>query len=102
MKWFASEAGQAKMSALSGRPPANTAAAGAVTNPSTLGVAKAALTGTPQISPALDNKTGGSNWYDVLGGVYTDIFTKGKSVDATLDAAAAILAKNFANYATNG
>lgn len=102
IKWFASEEGQTKMSALSGRPPANTSAANAVTNPNTLGVAKAALTGTPQISPALDNKTGGSNWYDVLGGVYTDIFTKGKSVDSTLDAAAAILAKNFANYATNG
>jgi len=36
-----------------------------------------------------------------LGSVYTDIFVKGKDVDATLDAAAAILAKNFAAAAAD-
>ena len=101
-QWFASTEGQLAMSQLSKRPPASKTATAKVTDPQTLAVGRAAATGTPQVSPALDNKTGGANWYDVLGGVYTDIFTKGKSVDATLDAAAAILAKNFANYdATN-
>ncbi len=100
VEWFASPAGQLAMSNLSKRPPASKSANADVTDPQTLAVGKAASTGTPQISPALDNKTGGANWYDVLGNVYTDIFTKGKSADSTLDAAAAILAKNFANYAS--
>lgn len=101
-QWFASTEGQLAMSQLSKRPPASKTATAKVTDPQTLAVGRAAATGTPQVSPALDNKTGGSNWYDVLGGVYTDIFTKGKDAGATLDAAAAILAKNFANYdATN-
>lgn len=102
VEWFASTQGQLAMSELSKRPPASRSANALVTDAQTLAVGRAASTGTPQISPALDNKTGGANWYDVLGGVYTDIFTKGKSADATLDAAAAILAKNFANHsATN-
>ena len=102
VEWFASTQGQLAMSELSKRPPASKTANALVTDAQTLAVGKAASTGTPQVSPALDNKTGGANWYDVLGGVYTDIFTKGKSADATLDAAAAILAKNFANHsATN-
>ena len=98
VEWFASTEGQLAMSNLSKRPPASKSANADVTDPQTLAVGKAASTGTPQISPALDNKTGGANWYDVLGNVYTDIFTKGKSADSTLDAAAAILAKNFAKY----
>ena len=97
--WFASAAGQVAMSKLSGRPAANTVAGAQVNDPWPVGISKAAATGMPQISPALDDKTGGDNWYGVLGSVYTDIFTKGKSVDATLDAAAAILKKNFAAYA---
>lgn len=102
VEWFASTQGQLAMSELSKRPPASKSATALVTDAQTLAVGRAAATGTPQISPALDNKTGGANWYDVLGNVYTDIFTKGKSADATLDAAAAILAKNFANHsATN-
>jgi arabinogalactan oligomer/maltooligosaccharide transport system substrate-binding protein len=102
VEWFASTQGQLAMSELSKRPPASKSATALVTDTQTLAVGRAAATGTPQISPALDNKTGGANWYDVLGNVYTDIFTKGKSADATLDAAAAILAKNFANHsATN-
>ena len=101
MGWFASPEGQTAMSALSGRPPANRISAAKITDANTLGVATAALTGTPQVSPALDDKAGGSNWYDVLGSAYTDIFTKGKDVSATLDAAAAILSKNFADAAAN-
>ena len=96
--WFASKAGQLAMSNLSKRPPASISATAAVTDPQTLAVGKAAATGTPQVSPALDDKTGGSNWYDTLGSVYTDIFTKGKDLDSTLNAAAAILKKNFSAY----
>jgi hypothetical protein len=47
----------------------------------------------------LDDKTGGSNWYDTLGSTLTNILVKGEDVDATLDKAAAILKKNFANAA---
>lgn len=100
-RWFASAAGQTAMSKASSRPPANIAAAASVTDPLALGVATAALTGTPQVSPLLDDKAGGSNWYDLLGGVFTDIFVKGKPVNTTLDAAAVILGKNFADAAGN-
>lgn len=99
--YFASAEGQLAMSLASKRPPANTAAASKITDPSTLAVGLAAQTGTPQVSPALDDKAGGSNWYDTLGSAYTDIFVKGKDITATLNAAAAILAKNFADAAAN-
>lgn len=99
LNWFASKEGQVQMSLASQRPPAQNGAAAVMANPRTAAVAKAAATGTPQISPALDDKTGGNNWYDVLGATFTSIFTKGESVDATLDNAASILAKNFANAA---
>jgi hypothetical protein len=83
------------------RPPANTASAAAVTDPITLGVAQASKTGIPQISPVLDNKAGGTNWYDTLGALYKDIFVTGKDSSAALDAAAAIVKKNFADAANN-
>lgn len=101
MNFFASKGGQVQMSLASGRPPAQNAAGSAMTSARTKAVAAAAKTGTPQISPALDDKAGGSNWYDVLGAVFTSIFTKGEGVDATLDNAAGILAKNFADAATS-
>jgi len=99
--WFASKEGQLLMSTASGRPPANKLAAPIINDASTKGVANAATTGTPQISPLLDDKTGGSNWYDVLGATFTSIFVKGASASTTLDDAAAILKKNFANAAAN-
>jgi arabinogalactan oligomer/maltooligosaccharide transport system substrate-binding protein len=97
--WFASREGQVLMSSASSRPPANTAAGAVIKDARTTGIANAAKTGTPQFSPYLDNKAGGSNWYDVLGSVYTNIFVKGDDVDKTLDDAAAILVKNFADAA---
>jgi maltose-binding protein MalE len=99
--YFASAAGQSAMSAVSKRPPANTAAAAKVSDPYTLGVGLAAQTGTPQVGPVLDNKAGGTNWYDTIGAAFTDIFTKGKDVSTTLNAAAVILAKNFADASSN-
>jgi maltose-binding protein MalE len=100
LNWFASQSGQVQMYAASDRPPANVKAAAVVKAANTKAFALAAATGTPQFSAYLDNKTGGSNWYDVLGGVYTDILVKGADVDKTLDAAAVILKKNFAAAAT--
>ena len=96
LNWFASNAGQVQMYAASDRPPANVKAAAVVKAANTKAFALAAATGTPQFSAYLDNKAGGSNWYDVLSGVYTDILVKGADVDKTLDAAAVILKKNFA------
>jgi len=95
--WMASSAGQLQMYAAGDRPPANTKAAAAVKNAATKGIATAAGTGTPQFSAWLDDKTGGSNWYDTVGSALTNMLVKGDSVDATLDAAAVILQKNFAN-----
>lgn len=99
LDWFASKSGQTQMSELSKRPPANSAAAAAVTDSTTKAIAQAAATGTPQLSSYLGNKTGGSDWYGVLDSVYKDIFVTGKDVDGTLNKAASILRKNFANQA---
>ena len=87
------------MYAASDRPPANIRAAATVKAANTKAFAQAAATGVPQFSAWLDDKTGGSNWYDTLGSTLTSILVKGEPVDATLDAAAAILKKNFANAA---
>jgi hypothetical protein len=95
--WMASSAGQLQMYAAGDRPPANTKAAAAVKNANTKAFATAAATGVPQFSAWLDDKTGGSNWYDTLGSTLTNMLVKGDPVDSTLDAAAAILKKNFAN-----
>lgn len=97
--WMASQAGQIQMYAASGRPPANVKAAAAVNNAQTKAFAKAAATGIPQFSIWLDDKTGGSNWYDTASSALTNILVKGAAVDSTLDSAAAILKKNFANAA---
>ena len=99
--WFASKEGQVLMSSASSRPPANTAAGAIIKDARTTGIAKAAATATPQFNIYLDDKTGGSSWYDVLGTTYTNILVKGEDVDKTLDDAAAILKKNFANAAKN-
>jgi maltose-binding protein MalE len=94
--WFASRDGQVLMTAAGDRPPANKGAAKVVKAASTKAFAIAGTTGIPQVSAYLDNKAGGSNWYDVLGSALTSILVKGEDVDKTLDAAAVILKKNFA------
>jgi arabinogalactan oligomer/maltooligosaccharide transport system substrate-binding protein len=95
--WMASSAGQLAMYGVSSRPPANTKAAANVSRANTRAFSQAASTGIPQFSAWLDDKTGGSNWYDTLGSTLTNILVKGDAVDATLDKAAVILKKNFAN-----
>jgi len=97
--WMASSTGQLAMYGKSSRPPANTKAAANVSRANTRAFSQAAATGIPQFSAWLDDKTGGSNWYDTLGSTLTNILVKGEPVDSTLDAAAAILKQNFANAA---
>ena len=95
LNWFASTPGQVAMYKASQRPPANSGAAAQVTDPLTLGVAKAAQGGTPQVDALLNDKAGGTNWYDTLTALYTAIFTQGKDAATSLNAAAAIIQQNF-------
>lgn len=101
MNYLGSVDGQVAMYKASKRPPANINAIPLVTDPNTLGITKAGSTGMAQISPLLDDKAGGTNWYDTIAAAYTDIFVKGKDVSATLDAAAAIINKNFKDGSAN-
>ena len=101
LNYFASAAGQTAMYKASTRPPANSIAGAAVTDPLTLGVAKAAQTGTPQVDALLNDKAGGTNWYDTLSALYTAIFTQGKDAASSLNAAAAIEQKDFADAAAS-
>ena len=95
LNYFASKDGQVAMYQASKRPPANGPAVAQVTDPLTLGVAQAAQSGTPQVSALLDNKTGGTNWYDTLSAFYTAVFVQGKDITASANAAAAIEQKDF-------
>lgn len=99
--FFGSASGQAQMSAVSNRPPASVAALSNIASADTKAFVKAAASGMPQYSAYLDDNKSGNNWYGILGGVYEDIFVKGKNVDATLDAAAPLLLTNWANAAAN-
>lgn len=95
LNWFASQQGQAKMTSLSKRPPANSLAARLVTDRQTVAIARAGQTGTPQVGALLDDKTGGANWYDVTGDIFKKILNEGANVDTTLDSAAQVLLRNF-------
>jgi len=97
--WFASASGQLAMSKLSQRPPASAAAVAQVSDPLTLGVGKAAAAGQPQIDALLNDSTGGTNWYDTLGAMYKAMFEQGKDPATTINAAAAIVQKNFTHAA---
>ena len=99
--FFASEQGQARLSVIGKRPPANSAAAKRVTDAQTVAIARGGQTGTPQVGALLDDKTGGANWYDVTSDIFKKILNEGASVDTTLDNAASVLVKNFANARKN-
>ena len=101
LNYFASTSGQVAMYKASTRPPANIQAIAQVTDPLTLGVATAAQGGTPQVSALLDDKAGGTNWYDTLTALYTAIFVKGQDVAASANAAAAIEQKDFNDAAAS-
>ena len=97
--WFASPTGQLAMSKLSQRPPASSRAVAQVTDPLTLGVGQAAAAGQPQIDVLLNDSTGGTNWYDTLTAMYKAIFEQGKDASTSINAAAAIVQKNFTHGA---
>ena len=98
-KFFASEAGQLALNEAQAdqRPLAHLSAAAKTTDATAAGIGASAANSVKQLA-ALDDKTGGANWYDVTGDAFKDIFA-GKGVSTTLDKAADVLAKNFANAA---
>jgi maltose/maltodextrin transport system substrate-binding protein len=98
-KFFASEAGQLALNEAQKdqRPLAHISAAAKTKDETAAGIGASAANSVKQIA-ALDDKTGGANWYSVGDDAMKDIFA-GKDVDSTLDKAAVVLAKNFANFA---
>jgi maltose-binding protein MalE len=100
--FFASEAGQLAFNEAqkTQRPLAHISAAAKTKDKDAQGIGASSANAVRQL-PALDDKTGGANWYSVSDDALKDIFA-GKDVDATLDKGAAVLAKNFANWAANG
>lgn len=98
-KFFATEAGQLALNEAQKdqRPLAHISAAAKTKDATAAGVGAAAANSVKQLA-ALDDNTGGANWYSVSDDALKDIFA-GKDVDTTLDKAAAVLAKNFANFA---
>jgi arabinogalactan oligomer / maltooligosaccharide transport system substrate-binding protein len=98
-KFFASEAGQLALNEAQAdqRPLAHLSAAAKTKDATAAGIGASAANSVKQLG-ALDDKTGGANWYDVSNDALKDIFA-GKGVSTTLDKAADVLAKNFANAA---
>jgi maltose-binding protein MalE len=94
-EWMASPEGQKAIAEAQERPAVSVTAASQIDNANSAAVSQAGATGMAQISPALDNATGGSNWYDTLGALYIALFVNGDEPNAALDAAAAIIAQNF-------
>jgi maltose-binding protein MalE len=99
-KFFATEAGQLALNEAqaSQRPLAHIAAAAKTKDKNAQGIGASSVNAVKEISAALDAKTGGASWYDVSGDALKDIFA-GKDIDSTLDKAAVVLKKNFADYA---
>ena len=75
-KFFAVEAGQLALNEAQKdqRPLAHLSAAAKTKDATAAGIGASAANSVKQLA-ALDDKTGGANWYDVVGGVFTDIFT---------------------------
>jgi hypothetical protein len=99
-KFFSTEAGQLAFNEAqkSQRPLAHISAAAKTKDKNAQGIGASSANAVKQISAALDDKTGGASWYDVAGDALKDIFA-GKDIDTTLDKAAVVLSKNFANAA---
>ena len=98
-KFFATEAGQLALNEAQAdqRPLAHISAAAKTKDATAAGIGASAANSVKQLA-ALDDKTGGANWYSVSDDALKDIFA-GKDVDTTLDKAADVLSKNFANFA---
>jgi len=99
--WFASEAGQLALdnAQAAPRPLAHLTAAGKLTDKDAAGIGASSANAVSQLG-ALDDNTGGNNWYGVSDDALSKLFA-GKGVDASLDPAAETLAKNFSHYAAN-
>jgi hypothetical protein len=99
-RFFSSEAGQLSFNEAqkSQRPLAHISAAAKTKDKNAQGIGASSANAVKQLSAALDDKTGGASWYDVAGDALKDIFA-GKDIDTTLDKAAVVLSKNFANAA---
>jgi arabinogalactan oligomer / maltooligosaccharide transport system substrate-binding protein len=98
-RFFASEEGQLAFNEAqaSQRPLAHITAAAKTKDKNAQGIGASSKNSIRQIA-ALDDNTGGANWYAVSDDALKDIFA-GKDIDDTLDKAAAVLRKNFANFA---
>ena len=98
--FFATEAGQMALNEAQAtpRPLAHLTAASKVKDIDAAGLGTASRNAVAQLNAPLGDKTGGADWYAVSDDALKDLFA-GKGVDTTLDKAAAILAKNFANAA---
>jgi maltose-binding protein MalE len=100
--WFASEAGQLALdnAQATPRPLAHLTAAGKVKDKDAAGLGLSAANAVAQLNSPLGDNTGGANWYDVSDASLKALFA-GKPIDATLDNAAKVLAKDFAHAAKN-
>jgi arabinogalactan oligomer / maltooligosaccharide transport system substrate-binding protein len=94
-EWMASPEGQKAIAEAQGRPAVSVIAASQIDNPASAAVSNAGATGMAQISPALDNATSGSNWYDTIGALFTALFIDGSEANKALDDAAALIKVNF-------
>jgi arabinogalactan oligomer/maltooligosaccharide transport system substrate-binding protein len=99
-RFFASEEGQLAFNEAqkTPRPLAHLSAAEKTKDVDAAGLGQASRNAVPQLNAPLGDKTGGADWYAVSDDALKDIFA-GKDLNTTLDKAAAILAKNFANAA---
>ena len=99
-RFFASKEGQLAFNEAqkAQRPLAHIEAAAATKDVDAAGLGQASRNAVQQLNGPLGDKTGGADWYAVSDDALKDIFA-GKDLDTTLDKAAAILAKNFANAA---
>lgn len=96
--YFASEAGQIDIASALTRPTAHLTATKKVSDPILAGLGASSANAVPQLNGPLGDNTGGANWYDVSDSALKAIFA-GKDLNATLDSAAAVLAKDFAHAA---
>jgi len=99
-RFFASEEGQLAFNEAQKdqRPLAHITAAAKTKDADAAGLGQASRNAVQQLNAPLGDKTGGADWYAVSDDALKDIFA-GKDLNTTLDKAAAILAKNFANAA---
>ncbi|MEY3710780.1 MAG: hypothetical protein RLZZ99_601 [Actinomycetota bacterium] len=95
MNYLASEEGSLAYALAMERPSPNQAITSKLSDDVQGFAESGSKNGAVQVNALLGETAGGSNYYDVLGTVFKDIFVTGKDVKTTLDAGAAILKANF-------